>query len=43
MNDLDLVLLDGPGDLLTLRGLYGSGEADRLRFHGRSNESISGR
>ena len=43
VNDLDLDLLDGPGDLLTLRDLYGSGEADLLRFLDRSNESISGK
>ena len=43
VNDLDLVLLDGPGDLLILRDLYGSGQANLLRFRGRSNESTSGR
>jgi hypothetical protein len=43
VNDLDLDLLEGPGDLLTLRDLYGSGEADLLRFLDRSNESTSGK
>ncbi len=43
VNDLDLVLLDGPSDLLTLCDLYGSGEADLLRFRGRSNESTLGK
>ncbi len=28
VNDMDLVLLDGPGDLLILRDMYASREAD---------------